>query len=67
MMTNSKSRSIRQLGNDQTNIGALATQGAICGGVVGVAQAAVLYRHLGRIVLGWPALLAGSWALGWTT
>jgi len=50
----------------QTNIGALATQGAICGGVVGVAQAAVLYRQLGRIVLGWPLLLAGSWALGWT-
>lgn len=50
----------------QTNIGALAIQGAICGGCVGVAQAAVLYRKLGRIVLGWPALLAGSWALGWT-
>lgn len=50
----------------QTNLGALAIQGAICGGVVGVSQAAVLYRQLGRVVLGWPALLAGSWALGWT-
>lgn len=49
-----------------TNIASLAIQGAICGGVVGVTQAAVLHRKLGRIVLGWPALLTGSWALGWT-
>jgi hypothetical protein len=49
-----------------TNLGALATQGAICGAVIGAAQAAVLYRKLGRIVLGWPALMAGLWALGWT-
>ena len=37
-----------------TNIGALATQGVICGAVIGVAQAVVLYRKLGRIVLAWP-------------
>jgi hypothetical protein len=49
-----------------TNIGALATQGAICGAVIGVAQAGVLYRQLGRIVLAWPAVVAGLWALGWT-
>ncbi len=49
-----------------TNTGALATQGVICGAVIGVAQAAVLYRKLGRIVLAWPPLLAGLWALGWT-
>ena len=49
-----------------TNIGALATQGAICGAVIGAAQAAVLYRQLGRIVLAWPVVLAGLWALGWT-
>ena len=48
-----------------TNVGALATQGAICGAVIGAAQAAVLYRRLGRITLAWPALLAGTWALGW--
>jgi hypothetical protein len=49
-----------------TNLGALATQGAICGAVIGVAQSAALYRKLGRIVLAWPALLASLWALGWT-
>ena len=35
-----------------TNTGALAVQGAICGAVIGVAQAIVLHRRLGRIVLG---------------
>ena len=49
-----------------TNVGALATQGLICGAVVGAAQAAVLYRKLGRIVLAWPVVLAALWALGWT-
>ena len=49
-----------------TNTGALATQGAICGAVIGATQAAVLYRQLGRIVLAWPVVLAGLWALGWT-
>jgi hypothetical protein len=49
-----------------TDTGALATQGLICGAVVGASQAAVLYRHLGRIVLTWPVVLAGLWALGWT-
>jgi hypothetical protein len=49
-----------------TNLGALATQGAICGAVIGTAQAAVLYRRLGRTVLAWPLLMTGLWALGWT-
>lgn len=49
-----------------TNTGALATQGAICGAVIGATQAAVLFRQLGRIVLAWPVVLAGLWALGWT-
>ncbi len=49
-----------------TSIGALATQGAICGAVIGAAQAAILYRQLGRIVWAWPAALAVLWALGWT-
>jgi hypothetical protein len=34
--------------------------------VIGVAQATVLYRLLGRIVCVWPVLLSGLWALGWT-
>jgi hypothetical protein len=50
----------------ETSTGALATQGAICGAVIGVAQATVLYRLLGRIVCVWPVLLSGLWALGWT-
>ena len=49
-----------------TNVGALATQGVVCGAVIGATQAAVLYRQLGRIVLAWPVVLAGLWALGWT-
>ena len=49
-----------------TDTDALALQGAICGAVIGTTQAAVLYRQLGRIVLAWPAYLAGLWALGWT-
>ncbi len=48
-----------------TNMNALAAQGAICGAALGAAQAAVLYRRLGRIVLAWPPVLAGLWALGW--
>jgi hypothetical protein len=50
----------------RTSVGALATQGVICGAVIGATQAAVLYRKLGRIVLAWPFALAGLWALGWT-
>jgi len=50
----------------RTDTGALATQGAICGAVIGVTQAAVLGRELGRIMLAWPVYLAGLWALGWT-
>ena len=49
-----------------TNIGSLAAQGAITGLAIGLAQAVVLRRHLGRIVAVWPAWLAGLWALGWT-
>jgi hypothetical protein len=49
-----------------TTIGALAVQGAICGAVIGVAQAIVLHRDLGRLVWAWPVELAGLWALGWT-
>ncbi len=49
-----------------TDLGSLATQGAICGAVVGVAQAAVLARRLGRLAAVWPFVLAAVWALGWT-
>ncbi len=49
-----------------TDLGALATQGAICGVVVGAAQAAVLGRRIGWLAAAWPVLLAGAWALGWT-
>ena len=49
----------------QTSVGALATQGAICGAAIGTAQAAVVRRRLGGIAWAWPPLLAGLWALGW--
>jgi len=49
-----------------TTTGALAAQGAICGAIVGSAQAAILFRRLGRVAGLWPAALAGLWALGWT-
>jgi FtsH-binding integral membrane protein len=50
-----------------TNTSALATQGAITGLAIGLAQAAVIYRHrTPRLTAVWPALLAGLWALGWT-
>jgi len=49
-----------------TDVAALATQGAICGAAVGVAQAVTLSRKLGPVVLAWPLALAGLWSLGWT-
>jgi len=48
-----------------TSLAALAVQGAVCGLVLGAAQAAVLRRAIGRIAWGWPAVLAPVWALGW--
>ena len=48
-----------------TSLAALAVQGAVCGLVLGAAQAAVLHRRLGRIAWAWPAALASVWALGW--
>lgn len=44
----------------------LATQGTICGLLVGAAQTIVMRPHLGRWSLAWPPVLAGLWALGWT-
>ena len=50
----------------RTSIGALAVQGAVCGVAIGIAQAIVLRRMLGRVVWAWPAVVGASWALGWT-
>ncbi len=50
----------------ETDLAALAAQGAISGLAVGITQALVLHRRLGRIAAGWPAVLAALWALGWT-
>jgi hypothetical protein len=49
-----------------TSMGALAVQGAISGAAVGLAQATVLHRRLGRLVWVWPVVVAAAWALGWT-
>jgi hypothetical protein len=49
-----------------TGLADLALQGAVSGGVVGLAQAVVLWRCAGPLALAWPAYLAGAWAAGWT-
>lgn len=52
----------------ETTLGSLVTQGAICGAVLGVAQAAVLTRSspLRRWqCAAWAPWLSASWALGW--
>jgi len=48
----------------ETDITSLATMGAVCGLGVGLAQGATL-RNLTRMV-GWTAVNAALWALGWT-
>ena len=50
----------------RTTLSALVVQGAVTGGAVGLAQAVVLWRPLGRLALVWPAATAGLWALGWS-
>jgi hypothetical protein len=50
-----------------TSPAALFLQGAVCGAVVGVAQALVLHAPLGRTALVWPAVMATAWAAGWAT
>jgi hypothetical protein len=48
----------------ETDITSLATMGAVCGLGVGLAQGSTL-RNLTRMV-GWTAVNAALWALGWT-
>jgi hypothetical protein len=48
-----------------TDLGSLVVQGAISGLLVGVGQAAVLFRRIGPVAMAWPVFLAGAWALGW--
>jgi hypothetical protein len=48
----------------KTDITSLATMGAVCGLAVGLAQGATL-RNATRM-LGWTAVNAALWALGWT-
>ena len=48
----------------KTDITSLATMGAVCGLAVGIAQGATL-RNATRM-LGWTAVNAALWALGWT-
>jgi len=49
-----------------TSLTSLVIQGAICGLIVGAAQAFVLRAPLGRLSLLWPPVLAAIWAIGWT-
>jgi hypothetical protein len=50
----------------RTDLSSLVTQGAVSGALLGLAQAAVLLRHVGSVVLLWPLFLAGTFALGWS-
>ena len=43
----------------------LVIQGAICGVLVGAAQATVLRTLLGRLAILWAPALGALWALGW--
>jgi len=49
-----------------TDLRDLILQGAVTGLAVGLAQATLLIRPLGRVAATWPAYLAVTWALGWT-
>ena len=48
-----------------TSMGDFAVQGALCGLVVGAAQAVVLRSRLGRGAALWAPALGALWALGW--
>jgi hypothetical protein len=48
-----------------TSMGDFALQGALCGLVVGTAQAVVLRSRLGRAAALWAPALSALWALGW--
>lgn len=49
-----------------SSIGDLAIQGAICGLVIGAAQATVLRPRIGGLAFAWVPTLSVLWALGWT-
>jgi hypothetical protein len=49
----------------RTGLGDLVLQGAVCGAVLGAAQAAVLMPRVGAFALLWPVALSGIWAAGW--
>ncbi|HEY5149342.1 MAG TPA: hypothetical protein VIJ23_05890 [Mycobacterium sp.] len=48
-----------------TSLTDLVIQGAVCGLIVGAAQAFVLRARLRRLALLWPPALAAIWAIGW--
>jgi hypothetical protein len=48
-----------------TSMGDFALQGALCGLLVGAAQAVVLRSQLGRAAALWAPALSALWALGW--
>ncbi len=48
-----------------TSMGSLIAQGAICGLAVGIAQAVVLRKRIGRLAFAWVPALSALWALGW--
>jgi hypothetical protein len=51
----------------RAGVGDLVLQGAVCGALVGLAQAVVLLPRLGGLALAWPVALSGIWAVAWAT
>jgi hypothetical protein len=49
----------------RTDLRSLVIQGAVSGALLGIAQAAALFRRLGAVVFVWPFLLGGTFAVGW--
>jgi hypothetical protein len=49
----------------RTDLASLATQGAVTGALVGIAQAIVVLPRVGVLAFAWPPFLSGAFAAGW--
>jgi hypothetical protein len=49
----------------RTDLGSLVVAGAVCGAILGTAQAVVLAPRLGPLAYAWPLFLGGVFAVGW--
>jgi hypothetical protein len=49
----------------RTDLGSLVVAGAVCGALLGIAQAVVLVPRLGPLACAWPLFLGAVFAAGW--